>query len=107
MNPLVHPWRGTRMKLEKKWQLASCSVGMLSQGEMLLEEPSLLGERANSRAMGESDSSESSEHVVEGELTALPLSDLASTEALRPPSFCARRSVALVSLRKTRSNSSL
>lgn len=105
MKPLVQPWRGTRMKLEKKWQLANCSVGMLSCGEMLLLLlPSALGERMNSRAMGDS---ESSEHVVDGELTALPLSDLLSTEPLRPPAFCARRSVALVSLRKTRSNSSL
>lgn len=68
---------------------------MLSSGEMVL---SPAGDRMNSLSMGDS--------VDEvGELLALlePASD-PSTEPFLAPFFCARRSVDLVSLRKTRSN---
>lgn len=69
------------------------------------EKPSPVGERMNSLAMGES---ESSEDV--GEEAALLLLAVDTTEPLRPAAaaaFCTLRSVALVSLRKTRSKSSL
>lgn len=94
------------MKLEKKWQLASCSVGMLSNGEMGPLEPSVVGERMKSFTTGLSEASVEAGEVAL--LLLLPLSDLAvSTQPLRPPVFCARLSVAFVSLRKMRSNSSL
>lgn len=66
------------------------------------EKPSPVGERMNSLAIGES---ESSEDV--GEEAALLLLAVDTTEPLRPAAFCTLRSVALVSLRKTRSKSSL
>lgn len=85
------------MKLEKKWHEASWSVGMLSSGEML----SPVGDLTNSLAMGDSDS------IDDGELAMLLLSE--DDEATDPflLAFCALLSVALVSLRNTRSNSSL
>lgn len=108
MKPRVLPCLGTKMKLEKKWQLASCSVGMLSKPAEVGDDdqpPSSDGERMNSLAMGDSEPSE-----VAGELALLalllPASD--STDPLRMPPLRERRSVDLeVSLlRKTSSKSS-
>lgn len=102
MNPRVLPCRGTRMKLLKKWHDASCSVGMLRS----LVKPSPAGERMNSRAMGDSESRDE----VTGDEAALgpPVVAMVATELLRPVVFrCTLRSVARVSLRKTRSKSSL
>lgn len=67
------------------------------------EKPSPVGERMNSLAMGESESSE--DVGEEAALLLLAIDD--TTEPLRPLAFCTLRSVALVSLRKTRSKSSL
>lgn len=66
------------------------------------EKPSLVGDRMNSFAIGES---ESMDEV--GDEAALLLLAVDTTEPLRPAAFCTLRSVDLVSLRKTRSKSSL
>ena len=85
MKPRSFSRRGTSTKLARKWHEASCSGGTARAGWML-----------NSSSWGDE-----KEKVASG---------------LGRPSFCARafrlafcalRSVALVSLRKTRSNSSL
>lgn len=67
------------------------------------EKPSPVGERINSLAMGESESRD--DVGEEAALLLLAVDD--TTEPLRPAAFCTLRSVALVSLRKTRSKSSL
>lgn len=73
---------------------------------MILEKvPSADGERMNSRAMGDNESMDE-----EGDAAALLLLvvvAMVETEVLRPAAFCTLRSVARVSLRKTRSKSSL
>lgn len=100
MKPRVLPCRGTKMKFEKKWQLASCSVGMLSRPSAVGDDAdagdrlpsSDGGDRMNSLTMGDSAPSE-----VAGELALLALLLLASdsTEPLRIPLLRERRSLDL------------
>jgi hypothetical protein len=103
MNPRVLSSRGTRMKLERKWHEASCSVGMLSPGEMV--SLAATGGAAMALAAGEGSSPADEEGLF-----PLPLVVLADDEGTAHPfllAFCALLSVALVSFRNISSNSSL
>jgi hypothetical protein len=110
MKPLVPPGRGSSTKLETKWHCACVSVGMrmagitaISKGDLLkLKHPLTspeLEEPAESGGSAQSLSGPREDALLEEELAAEVLPFLLA--------FCALRSVALVSLRSIRSNSSL
>lgn len=105
------------MKLDRKWHEASCSVGMLSPGEMVTLAACCCGRAATAlAAAGEG----SSPALVDEGLFPLPLvvvvvvvladdDDDDDEETAHPflLAFCALLSVALVSFRNISSNSSL
>lgn len=100
MNPLVFPCCGTRTKLDRKWQVARVSMGTCNAGVMVMPDGDLVRSFLD---VGESSSC--GEMGVIGSCPAFPILAVAPARFLFP--LRARFSVALVSLRKTRSNSSL